>query len=82
MGYPREDVEKTVREMFPDADAVAIVDEAIVAVGERRAADDAALVREERKAVEAEHDLGRSMHEDDDPNALEREERRNRMHND
>lgn len=62
MGYPRDDVERTIRELFPDADAPAVVEEAIQSALLREGEDEAAVEREERKAVEAEHDLGESMH--------------------
>jgi hypothetical protein len=65
VGYPRLDIEDMVRRLYPDADAPAVVEQAIQEALLREGQEELLLEREDRKSVDAEHDLGRSMHDDD-----------------
>lgn len=62
LGYPREQVVATIADQYPGVDACALTQAAIEHECRFQGALDQAIAQQEREAVEAEHDLSKSMH--------------------
>lgn len=66
MGYDQAAVVETVRKEYPDLeDPHAVVERASQVVRQEHAALDALADAEVQQAVDAEHDLSKSMHEEE-----------------
>lgn len=63
LGYPRDEVVATLKQEFPGEDADAAYDAAVVKREEQKARLQAQLDSQDARAVEAEHDMDKSMHD-------------------
>lgn len=65
LGYPRETVMCHLRAAYPGEDADAAWEHALAQQRESERQLNAAVARDDRRAVDAEHDLGKTMHKGD-----------------